>query len=164
MSSPCPDGSRALPAVCPGHEPREGACSAQDIRHRHGALRPHVQPPQRPELCVVQDTAAALEEGDSMDFVHLMGDALPFETSGWNLSRRVAPQNVYYDEHYLCTVAAGGHRKIVKPLRLGADLRQQYPYESLQEHSDPLPWRCPERHSGESADFDLSPMYCTAIL
>ena len=27
-----------------------------------------------------------------------------------------------------------------------------------------LPWRCPERHSGESADFDLSPMYCTAIL
>lgn len=41
------------------------------------------------------------------------------ETSGWNLSRRVAPQNVYYDEHYLCTVAAGGHRKIVKPLRLG---------------------------------------------
>lgn len=41
------------------------------------------------------------------------------ETSGWNLSRRVAPQNVYYDEHYLCTVAAGGHRKVVKPLRLG---------------------------------------------
>nr|WP_296457700.1 DUF6688 family protein [uncultured Acetatifactor sp.] len=41
------------------------------------------------------------------------------ETSGWNLSRRMAPQNVYYDEHYLCTVAAGGHRKIVKPLRLG---------------------------------------------
>ena len=41
------------------------------------------------------------------------------ETSDWNLSRRVAPQNVYYDEHYLCTVAAGGHRKLVKPLRLG---------------------------------------------
>lgn len=41
------------------------------------------------------------------------------ETSDWNLSRRVAPQNIYYDEHYLCTVAAGGHKKIVKPLRLG---------------------------------------------
>lgn len=41
------------------------------------------------------------------------------ETSDWNLSRRTAPQNIYYDEHYLCTVAAGGHRKIVKPLRLG---------------------------------------------
>ncbi len=41
------------------------------------------------------------------------------ETSDWNLSRRVAPQNVYYDEHYLCTVAAGGHERIVKPLRLG---------------------------------------------
>lgn len=41
------------------------------------------------------------------------------ETSDWNLSQRVAPQNVYYDEHYLCTVAAGGHEKIVKPIRLG---------------------------------------------
>lgn len=41
------------------------------------------------------------------------------ETSDWNLSRRIAPQNVYYDEHYLCTVAAGGHENIVKPLRLG---------------------------------------------
>lgn len=41
------------------------------------------------------------------------------ETSDWNLSKRVAPQNIYYDEHYLCTVAAGGHEKIVKPIRLG---------------------------------------------
>ena len=41
------------------------------------------------------------------------------ETSDWNLSRRIAPQNVYFDEHYLCTVAAGGHENIVKPLRLG---------------------------------------------
>lgn len=30
-----------------------------------------------------------------------------------------APQNVMYDEHYLCTVAAGGHEKVVKPIRLG---------------------------------------------
>ena len=41
------------------------------------------------------------------------------ETADWNLSQRVAPQNLYMDEHYLCTVAAGGHEKIVKPLRLG---------------------------------------------
>lgn len=41
------------------------------------------------------------------------------ETSDWNLSQRVAPQNIYYDEHYLCTVAAGGHENIVKPRRLG---------------------------------------------
>ena len=41
------------------------------------------------------------------------------ETSDWNLSRRQAPQNVFEDEHYLCTVAAGGHKKLVKPLRLG---------------------------------------------
>ncbi|WP_051563493.1 DUF6688 domain-containing protein [Butyrivibrio sp. LB2008] len=41
------------------------------------------------------------------------------ETADWTFSQRVAPQNLYYDEHYLCTVAAGGHRKIVKPLRMG---------------------------------------------
>lgn len=41
------------------------------------------------------------------------------ETAEWNLSKRVAPQNLYYDEHYLCTVAAGGHEKVVKPKRLG---------------------------------------------
>lgn len=41
------------------------------------------------------------------------------ETSDWNLSQRAAPQNIYYDEHYLCTVAAGGHENVVKPRRLG---------------------------------------------
>ncbi len=41
------------------------------------------------------------------------------ETAGWALSQRVGPQNIYYDEHYLCTVAAGGHERVVKPLRMG---------------------------------------------
>lgn len=41
------------------------------------------------------------------------------ETSDWNLSQRTAPQNLYKDEHYLCTVAAGGHEAVVKPIRLG---------------------------------------------
>ena len=41
------------------------------------------------------------------------------ETSDWHLSQKVAPQNIYYDEHYLCTVAAGGHKKVVKPQRMG---------------------------------------------
>lgn len=41
------------------------------------------------------------------------------ETSDWSLSQRVAPQNLYRDEHYLCTVAAGGHEKVVKPVRMG---------------------------------------------
>lgn len=41
------------------------------------------------------------------------------ETADWKLSAKEAPQNIYYDEHYLCTVAAGGHRKIVKPIRKG---------------------------------------------
>lgn len=41
------------------------------------------------------------------------------ETSDWMLSQRVSPPTVYYDGHYLCTVAAGGHEKLVKPERLG---------------------------------------------
>ncbi|MDR0273126.1 MAG: hypothetical protein LBI27_07410 [Clostridiales bacterium] len=41
------------------------------------------------------------------------------ETSGWTMSQQVAPPNISYPEHYLCTVAAGGHKKIVKPLRTG---------------------------------------------
>lgn len=41
------------------------------------------------------------------------------ETSDWLLSQKVSPPTVYYDSHYLCTVAAGGHRRLVKPLRMG---------------------------------------------
>lgn len=41
------------------------------------------------------------------------------QTADWNLSQQTAPMNLYYDEHYLCTVAVGGHPKIVKPLRNG---------------------------------------------
>ncbi len=41
------------------------------------------------------------------------------ETADWRLSQQIAPQNAMYDEHYLCTVAAGGHAGLVKPLRMG---------------------------------------------
>lgn len=41
------------------------------------------------------------------------------ETSEWNLSEKVSPPNVFRDEHYLCTVAAGGHETLVKPVRKG---------------------------------------------
>lgn len=41
------------------------------------------------------------------------------QTSDWTLSLQKAPPNVFYDEHYLCTVAAGGHPGLVKPLRMG---------------------------------------------
>ncbi len=40
-------------------------------------------------------------------------------TADWTMSQQTAPQNIQYDEHYLCTVAASGHRKIVRPLRTG---------------------------------------------
>lgn len=41
------------------------------------------------------------------------------ETADWRLSEQIAPPNVQCDEHYLCTVAAGGHAGIVKPIRMG---------------------------------------------
>lgn len=41
------------------------------------------------------------------------------ETADWTLSTKIAPPNVMVDEHYLCTVAANGDKKIVKPLRMG---------------------------------------------
>lgn len=41
------------------------------------------------------------------------------ETADWGLSQKQAPPSVYYDGHYLCTVAAAGHKKLVKPLRRG---------------------------------------------
>lgn len=41
------------------------------------------------------------------------------ETAEWNLSTKLPAQSLEYDGHYLCTVAAGGHKKIVKPIRLG---------------------------------------------
>lgn len=41
------------------------------------------------------------------------------ETSDWLFSMKVSPPPVEYSGHYLCTVAAGGHEKIVKPQRIG---------------------------------------------
>ena len=41
------------------------------------------------------------------------------ETAEWNLSTKIPAQSLEYDGHYLCTVAAGGHKEIVKPIRLG---------------------------------------------
>lgn len=41
------------------------------------------------------------------------------ETSDFLFSTKISPQNIEFDEHYLCTVAAGGDKKIVKPLRRG---------------------------------------------
>ena len=41
------------------------------------------------------------------------------DTADWTFSQQIPPPPKEYDGHYLCTVAAGGHEKIVKPLRLG---------------------------------------------
>lgn len=41
------------------------------------------------------------------------------QTADWTLSQKIPPQTIYTDGHYLCTVAAGGHRRVVKPLRSG---------------------------------------------
>ena len=41
------------------------------------------------------------------------------DTADWTFSKQIPPPPLEYDGHYLCTVAAGGHTKVVKPLRLG---------------------------------------------
>ena len=41
------------------------------------------------------------------------------ETADWTFSQQTPPPPLEYDGHYLCTVAAGGHKNIVKPLRYG---------------------------------------------
>lgn len=40
-------------------------------------------------------------------------------TADWTFSTQVPPPPLEYTGHYLCTVAAGGHKKLVKPLRFG---------------------------------------------
>ena len=41
------------------------------------------------------------------------------DTADWTFSKHIPPPPAEYEGHYLCTVAAGGHSKVVKPLRLG---------------------------------------------
>ena len=41
------------------------------------------------------------------------------ETSDWTLSQMISPPPIEVKGHYLCTVAVGGHPKLVKPIRYG---------------------------------------------
>lgn len=43
-------------------------------------------------------------------------------TADWTFSTQIPPPPMEYKGHYLCTVAAGGHKKVVKPLRCGKRL------------------------------------------
>ncbi len=46
-------------------------------------------------------------------------------TADWTFSTQIPPPPLEYDGHYLCTVAAGGHKKIVKPIRFGTRLNHK---------------------------------------
>ena len=41
------------------------------------------------------------------------------DTADWTFSKQIPPPPMEYEGHYLCTVAAGGHKSVVKPLRYG---------------------------------------------
>lgn len=41
------------------------------------------------------------------------------DTADWTFSKQISPPPIDHQGHYLCTVAAGGHKRIVKPLRYG---------------------------------------------
>ncbi len=47
------------------------------------------------------------------------------ETSDWTFSQMIPPPPIEYHGHYLCTVAAEGHPRLVKPIRKG--LRHGWP-------------------------------------
>lgn len=49
------------------------------------------------------------------------------DTADWTFSKQLPPPPLKYEGHYLCTVAAGGHKKIVKPLRCGVYDKYGYP-------------------------------------
>ncbi len=44
------------------------------------------------------------------------------KTADWTFSTQIPPPPIQYPGHYLCTVAAGGHKRVVKPLRPGKRL------------------------------------------
>ena len=41
------------------------------------------------------------------------------QTADWTFSKQIPPPPLEYEGHYLCTVAAGGHKKLVRPERIG---------------------------------------------
>ena len=71
-----------------------------------------------------------------------------------------------YDEHYLCTVAAGGHRKVVKPLRVGMrhghrvlvnrQLCVANAFEQILEEKTPAIHRIIVRHIYDKTGYPLS--------
>lgn len=46
-------------------------------------------------------------------------------TADWTFSTQTPPPPLEYQGHYLCTVAAGGHKKVVKPIRYGVRRNQK---------------------------------------
>ena len=47
------------------------------------------------------------------------------DTADWTFSQQTPPPPEFYEGHYLCTVAAGGHRRLVKPTRYGSRLGEK---------------------------------------
>ncbi|MDE6540174.1 MAG: hypothetical protein K2K66_08275 [Ruminococcus sp.] len=46
-------------------------------------------------------------------------------TADWTFSTQTPPPPLEYHGHYLCTVASGGHKKVVKPIRYGIRLNKK---------------------------------------
>ncbi|MDE5854828.1 MAG: hypothetical protein K2H19_07180, partial [Ruminococcus sp.] len=46
-------------------------------------------------------------------------------TADWTFSTQTPPPPIEYEGHYLCTVSAGGHKKVVKPIRYGIRRNQK---------------------------------------
>ncbi|MCL2494813.1 MAG: hypothetical protein FWE98_04060 [Oscillospiraceae bacterium] len=87
------------------------------------------------------------------------------ETAEWNLSTKTPPPRVEYTGHYLCTVAAKGHRRLVRPLRVGRrhgapilvnrQLCVANAFEQLIQQRTPRLHRC-VRYAYDNTGFHLS--------
>lgn len=105
------------------------------VKRRNAAIQSGEHPTKFKRLAVLFDGAVGLPILAFLALIPLLGVLLAVmtlfgqepsaaiklwtETADWTFSQRIPPQNIYMDLHYLCTVAAGGHRKVVKPQRTG---------------------------------------------
>ncbi|MBQ3948631.1 MAG: hypothetical protein II656_08935, partial [Ruminococcus sp.] len=72
------------------------------------------------------------------------------DTADWTFSKQTPPPPKEYEGHYLCTVAAGGHEKVVKPQRYGIRRGQKISVNRqllvANAFEDLIQERCPKIH------------------
>lgn len=80
------------------------------------------------------------------------------DTADWTFSKQTPPPPKEYEGHYLCTVAAGGHEKVVKPQRYGIRRGQKIIVNRqllvANAFEDLIQERCPKFHRAVRNFYD----------